>query len=257
MHSHADDPTGPVDQARRLAADYFPDALSVVLAGSIASGRVTATSDLDLAVLIKEGGETRRETLRFEGRLVELFVHTRAGLDELFAADTASRRGIMQRMYAEGLVLFERDGAAAGIKRHAEDALREGPGALDPATVESRRYALTDALDDLADASEAVERLAVAGVVLGIAADLLFDHRRAWVGGGKWLPRRLLQADPERGGALLDGYRRLCESGTPEDLSDAAAEILTLAGGPLREGYTRTWRTAAERRPSGPLGKPL
>ncbi|WP_404952899.1 nucleotidyltransferase domain-containing protein [Streptomyces sp. 147326] len=168
---------------------------------------------------------------------------------ELFAADAAARRGVMQRMYADGLVLSERDGAASCIKRRAEDALREGPGALAPATVESRRYALTDALDDLADATDVVERLAVAGVVLNTAADLLFDHHRAWTGGGKWLPRRLLQADPQRGGALLDGYCRLCENGESEDLADAAAEILILAGGPLREGYARTWHAAAEPQP--------
>ncbi|MGW3738883.1 nucleotidyltransferase domain-containing protein [Streptomyces sp. NPDC005148] len=246
MSSDADDPSHPINQARRLAAECFPDALSVILAGSTASGRATVTSDLDIAVLIEDGGETRRETLRFEERLVELFVHTRAGLDELFAADTASRRGVMQYMYAHGLVLSEREEAATHIKQHAEDALREGPGALPPAAVESQRYVLTDALDDLADAADVVERLAVANVVLSTAADLLFDHHRAWTGGGKWLPRRLLQADPEHGGALLDAYRHLCENGEPEDFADAASEILTLAGGPLREGYARTWRAAAE-----------
>ncbi|WP_206436540.1 hypothetical protein [Streptomyces sp. W1SF4] len=110
----------------------------------------------------------------------------------------------------------------------------------------SRRYVLTDALDDLADVADVVERLAVADVVLNTAADLLFDHPRAWTGSGKWLPRRLLQADPEHGGALLDGYRRLCETGDPERFADAAGEILALVGGPLREGYARTWRAAAE-----------
>ncbi|MFJ9944679.1 hypothetical protein [Streptomyces erythrochromogenes] len=143
-------------------------------------------------------------------------------------------------------MLRERDGAATRIKQHAEDALREGPGALAPATVESRRYALTDALDDLVDAADVVERLVVASVVLSTAADLLFDHRRAWTGSGKWLSRRLLQADPDHGGALLEGYRRLCEEGEPEDFADAAVEVLALMGGPIREGYARTWRDATE-----------
>ncbi|WP_328876401.1 hypothetical protein [Streptomyces sp. NBC_00287] len=52
-----------------------------------------------------------------------------------------------------------------------------------------------------------------------------------------------MQADPERG-ALLGGYRRLCERGEPQGFADAAAEILALAGGPLREGYARSWRAA-------------
>jgi hypothetical protein len=55
-----------------------------------------------------------------------------------------------------------------------------------------------------------------------------------------------LQADPEHGGALLDGYRRLCENGQPDDFADAAVAILALVGDPLREGYSRTWRDAAE-----------
>ncbi|MFE9929760.1 nucleotidyltransferase domain-containing protein [Streptomyces sp. NPDC005533] len=209
---------------------------------------------------VEDGGETRRETLRFEERLVELFLHTRAGLGELFAADAVSRRGVMQHMYAEGLVLRERDGAATRIKQHAANALREGPGALAWATVESQRYVLTEALDDLADAVDVVERLTVANVVLSTAADLLFDHRRAWTGSGNWLPRRLLQADPQHGGALLDGYRRLCENGEPKDLADAAVEIVALMGGPLREGYVRTWRAAAppaaRRVPAGGLTEP-
>ncbi|MFI8102512.1 nucleotidyltransferase domain-containing protein [Streptomyces sp. NPDC086023] len=235
-----------VGQARRLVAERFPDALGAVLAGSTAAGRATATSDLDLAVLVEDGGETRRETLRFEGRLVELFVHTCGGLVELFAADLASRRAVMQRMYAEGLILSDRTGAAARAKAFAQAELHEGPAALDAATVETRRYVLTDALDDLADATDPVERLAVAGTVLGTAADLLSDHHRAWTGGGKWLPRRLLEADPERGAALLDGHRLLCEHGDPEALLEAAYQILALTGGPLREGYARTWHGVVE-----------
>ncbi|MFI9603377.1 nucleotidyltransferase domain-containing protein [Streptomyces sp. NPDC052043] len=236
----------PIDLARRLVQGRFPDALAVVLAGSTAAGRATASSDLDIAVLVGDGGETCRETLRFEGRLVELFIHTRAGLGELFAADTATRRAVLQSMYATGLVLVDTGGEAAWARARAEADLRNGPPALTPETVETKRYGLTDALDDLADAGDPFERLAVAGVVFNVAADLLFDHHRAWTGGGKWLPRRLLEADGERGGALLEGHRHLCETGAPVLLSDAAVRILDLVGGPLREGYRRTWRGVIE-----------
>lgn len=64
--------TDPVDQARRPAHDRFPDALAVILAGSTAAGRATARSDLDIAVLIGDSGETCRETIRYDGRVVEL-----------------------------------------------------------------------------------------------------------------------------------------------------------------------------------------
>ncbi|MET9882118.1 nucleotidyltransferase domain-containing protein [Streptomyces sp. NPDC006430] len=232
----------PIEQARRLVRDRFPDALAVILAGSTALGRATASSDLDLAVLVEDGGETCRETIRFEGRVVELFVHTRAGLEDLFAADAAARRAVLQSMYATGLVLLDREGEAVRARALAEADLRNGPPALEPEIVETKRYGLTDALDDLGDAVDPAERLAVAGFVLTTAADLLFDHHRVWAGGGKWLPRRLREADGVRGAALLEGHLRLCGSGNPAALIEAASQVLDLVGGPLREGYRRVWQ---------------
>ncbi|WP_017241875.1 nucleotidyltransferase domain-containing protein [Streptomyces sp. SS] len=243
----------PVDQARRLAHARFPDALAAILAGSTAAGRATPGSDLDIAVLLPDDGASYRETIRFEGRVVEFFVHTRTGLRELFAADVAARRAVLQSMYADGLVLVDRDGAAGEARALAAADLREGPRPLAPETVETKRYGLTDALDDLADTGDLIERIAVAGFVLDAAADLLCDHRRAWLGSGKWLPRRLLAADPGLGAALLDGHLRACASGDPTALADAAATVLGLVGGPLREGYRRDWHGAidsvAARRP--------
>ena len=236
----------PIDQARRLVRDRFPNALAAVLGGSVAAGRATASSDLDIAVLIGDGGETYRETIRFEGRVVELFIHTRAGLADLFAADVAARRAVLQSVYATGLILVDAAGEAGCARARAEADLRNGPPALAPEVVETKRYGLTDALDDLADAGDRIERLAVAGVVLSAAADLLCDYHQAWIGGGKWLPRRLLEADGERGAALLEGHLRLCTSGDPMPMIDAASQILALVGGPLREGYRRTWRGVIE-----------
>ncbi|MFJ7245624.1 nucleotidyltransferase domain-containing protein [Kitasatospora sp. NPDC098652] len=232
----------PIDQARRLVRDRFPGALAVVLAGSTVSGRAGATSDLDLAVLVPSGGETYRETLRFEGRVVELFVHTRAGLRDLFAVDVATRRAVLQSMYATGLVLVDVDGEAGRARALAEEDLRQGPPALEPDTVETKRYGLTDALDDLRDATDPAELLFIAGVVVNTAADLLCDHHRAWTGSGKWLPRRLLEADPVRGAGLLDAYTRLAATRDPAALVEAGTEVLDLAGGPLREGYHRAWQ---------------
>lgn len=242
----------PIEQARRIARGRFPDALAVILAGSSAVGRATATSDLDIAVLIEDGGETCRETLRVEGRVVELFIHTRAGLAELFAADVATRRAVLQAMYATGVVLVDRDGEAGRARALAEADLRLGPPALGPDAVETKRYGLTDALDDLGDANDPVERAAVAGVVLTGAAELLFDHHRAWSGGGKWLPRRLREADPRLGEALLGGHLRVGATGDPAALARAASEVLDLVGGPLREGYRRTWRGVIDSVATGP-----
>ncbi|MFD7641646.1 nucleotidyltransferase domain-containing protein [Kitasatospora sp. NPDC059795] len=253
-------------QARRLVNDRFPDALAAVLAGSAASGRATASSDLDIAVLMPEDGATYRETVRFEDRVVELFVHTQTGLTDIFAVDAASRRAVAQSMYATGRVLLDPHGhgARARARARAKADLLDGPPALDPEAVDTKRYGLTDLLTDLtdptdstaltdptaptdlADTRDRIEELAVAGAVLSAAADLLCDHRRAWVGSGKWFARRLREADGTLGQALFEGHRRLCHSGDPALLARAAEQVLDLVGAPLSVGCRRTWRGVAE-----------
>ncbi|MFE7707588.1 hypothetical protein ACFU6I_17690 [Streptomyces sp. NPDC057486] len=73
------------------------------------------------------------------------------------------------------------------------------------------------------------------------ATHLLTDYHGAWTGTGKWLPRRLLTADPLRGKALLDGHRAVADKADPASLAAAVADVLDLFGGPLREGYAHTW----------------
>ncbi|MET9693514.1 nucleotidyltransferase domain-containing protein [Streptomyces sp. NPDC006514] len=149
-------------------------------------------------------------------------------------------------MCATGLVLVDANGEAGRVRALACADLRDGPPALEAVTVETKRYALTDALDDLTDAGDQIERLAVAGFVPSAAADLPCDYHHAWIGGGKRLPRRLLEADAERGAALPKGHLHLCKSGGPGLMIDATPGILDLVGGPLREGHRRTWRGVIE-----------
>ncbi|MGF1430476.1 nucleotidyltransferase domain-containing protein [Kitasatospora sp. LaBMicrA B282] len=237
-------PLDLVPQARRLVNSRFPYALGAVLGGSAANGRATTGSDLDLAVLVGEPGNgTYRETIRFEGRVTELFVHSPSALPELFAAARADRRGVLQRVYAEGVVLHDPAGHAARARATAAAELAAGPPALDRAAAEDLRYRLTEALDDLADNADPDERAAIAGEVLRSAAELLCDQHRAWTGSGKWLPRRLRAADPELGGALLAAHRAAAER--PAELVALGLRVLTRSGGPLREGFRREWAPRA------------
>ncbi len=231
-------------EALRLVTERFPHALGALLGGSAAHGRATSTSDLDVAVLLPDPDSSRREVVRHDGRLAELFVNTVTDVPEFFEWDRARRRGTVLFLYAEGLPLCDPHGHLARTRDRARAVLAAGPPRLDPAEWEHGRYVLTCYLDDLADTppAERYEQLALADHALREAAHLVTAYHRAWTGIGKWLPRRLLSADPVRGGALLDGHQAVAERADPVPLAAAVEQVLDLLGGPLREGYVRPWR---------------
>ncbi|MFF3359302.1 nucleotidyltransferase domain-containing protein [Streptomyces sp. NPDC002917] len=232
-------------QALRLVTTRFPHALGAVLGGSVAQGRATSSSDLDVAVLLSDSDTSRREVIRHEGRLAELFLTTLADVPEFFDWHRARRRGTVLFIYDQGLPLVDPHGHLSQTCEQARAVLAGGPPPLTPAERERSRYGLTCYVDDLVDTPPAnrYEQLSLADFALREAAHLLTAHHGAWTGIGKWLPRRLLSADPVRGKALLDGHQAVADRADPAPLAAAAEQVLDLLGGPLREGYALPWRT--------------
>ena len=212
--------SAPAAAARRLVEARYGEGLAAVLGGSVAGGRFTARSDLDIAVLLPEGGRGRRETVRHEGRCAEVF------------------------LYAGSVPLHDPHGLAAERCREARELIAAGPAPLTDAERDDSRYLLTDLAEDLADTAgpgqDPHEQLALADRTLREAAHLLSAVRGAWSGAGKWLPRRLRAADPVLGAALLDGHLAVARHGEPGPLCAAAHTVLGLVGGPLREGLVHT-----------------
>ncbi|MEE4423365.1 MULTISPECIES: hypothetical protein [Streptomyces] len=94
-------------------------------------------------------------------------------------------------------------------------------------------------MDDLIDTPSTIryEQLALADHTLREAAHLLTARHQAWTGICKWLPGRLLSADPALGRTLLNGHQHVAELGDKAALAAAAEQVLDLIGDPLREGY--------------------
>ncbi|MFI0240917.1 nucleotidyltransferase domain-containing protein [Streptomyces sp. NPDC016845] len=190
-------------------------------------------------MLLPDGNAGRREVLRHEGRPVELFLRTPRDLPAAFERDRRLRRGTMLFIYDQGVPLFDPHGHVLAARERARELLAAGPAPLTLAERERSRYVLTCFMDDLLDTApnERYEQLATAGSTLREAAHLLTAHHNAWTGIGRWLPRRLLAADPALGAALLSGHRTVAEHADPGPLAAAAEKVLELVGGPLREGY--------------------
>ena len=228
-----------VRQARALVHERFPEADAAFLGGSAAAGTATPTSDLDIAVLRPTGHETFRNTTRERnGRIVEWFVHTPETVDRFL--DPSDRRAIMAHLYGRGVVLVSKNSAADDVAAKARAILTAGPPRRDAQELEALRYSLTDAYDDLTDAKNEHEQIATACCVGEIAANLLCELRGTWTARGKWLPRRVREADPELGPRLTDAWLTLSRTGHATPLLDVVSTLLNESGGPLREGFRRT-----------------
>ncbi len=100
----------PVRDAAALVGERYPAAVAAFLGGGVLSARRTATSDLDIVVVLSGPPAPFRESLRWRGWPVELFVHDAASLEHFFGKDAARRRPTLARMCTSGVVLAGADG---------------------------------------------------------------------------------------------------------------------------------------------------
>jgi Nucleotidyltransferase domain len=233
-------PSDPVHTARALVGERFPDAVQAWLAGSVTTGQATATSDLDVTVLLDEG-DVHRESLVYDGWPVELFVHTAASVEHYVVKDLARRRPTMARLVATGVPLLSEGGD--DVRRRCQDVLDTGPPPVTAADLEAQRYGLTDLLDDLAGAGHDEEATAIAVEVWRATAELALAAAVAWSGTGKWLVRELGALDERRGTHLttaLDLGLHRALAGERTSLTAVADEVLAPLGGRRWAGFRRS-----------------
>lgn len=220
----------PAADARDLVTERFPDAQAAFLGGGVLSSRRTSTSDLDIVVVRPGPSAPYRESLRWRGWPVELFVHDEQTIVFWFARDAARRRPTLARMCAEGAIL-RAGGRADWVRKQALTVLAAGPPPLDQAGLDYRRYGLSDLLDDLAGSTDPGETMVICWNVLTDTAELALLLAGRWLGGGKWLLRELRALDA----SLADGLLAARED--PAALTRLAGDVLAGAGGRLWEGY--------------------
>jgi hypothetical protein len=214
----------PIADARDLVNARFPEATWAVLTGSVIGPHRTAGSDLDI-VILREAGDAFRESLRFRGWPVELFVNTPATLDRFLATELTARKPSTHRMLVQGVPLL---GDPAPMRSRCARVLAAGPPALTETERKRLRYGLTDLLDDYTHATDPGERLVIAAALWTDTARSALAFRGHWISRGKWLLRELRELDPSLASRWLAGR---------DDPAPLAAEVLAAGGGPLFDGY--------------------
>lgn len=219
----------PVADARALVDEMFPGALYAFVGGSVLGEHRTSTSDLDVVVVLPGLAVPYRESLRWRGWPVEVFVHGEISLTAYLERDFARRRPSLARMCADGVLLADRTGRAAALQERLRARIAAGPG---PDTeLDRTRYLVSDALDDLAGATDPGEQAMIRWTLVEQTARLALAAAGRWQGSGKWLLRELRAHDAALAGELLAARE------DPVRLAALAARVLDQAGGPLWEGY--------------------
>lgn len=226
------------DLTERFLSASYPRATIAVVAGSTARGERTATSDIDLLLigesLFDEPNRTSEAaTHEFEGEIFEVFAYTPAGFAEWAQRGVEGHRPVIVHMLLEGAAV-RRDDTLSDLREHWRAVLNAGP-TIDPGESAFRRYVITDLIDDLRDATDALEQRVLASLLFEKIAELILLHDHRWIANGKWLPRRLRALDGERADALsaplLDGDVALFTARVEDELRRA--------GGRVQAGFIR------------------
>ncbi|MPZ93519.1 MAG: nucleotidyltransferase domain-containing protein [Propionibacteriales bacterium] len=230
----------PTDTAQALVAERFAAARAAWLGGSAVREDATATSDLDITVLLPGPPAPFRESLLHDGWPVELFVHTETSLAHYRGTDLARRQPTIMRLVGESVVLVDDDGSGARLQADCQAQVAAGPEPLTADELASARYAVTDLLDDLAGATEQGERTAVAVALWEQAANLLLTGARHWSGTGKGLLREVRALDRATGSTHADALVAGLHAATTGDIAllcRACEQILAPHGGRLFAGH--------------------
>ena len=227
----------PAETGKAFVEHRFGDALAAFVAGSWLRDEATETSDLDIVVIADRADAPYRVSFRELGWPIEAFVHTLDSLRWYFMRDAAGRTPSLPMMCAEGAIVRDQELLAYRIKADAQGLIERGPAPLDREELLTRRYALTDLLDDFLGCRSPDEGLIIAGQLAVQSAELVLLLNRRWLGKGKWLIRALRRFDPELARRLNSALQTYYQVEDKDDLIRFADGVLTAAGGRLFEGY--------------------
>ncbi|MCF6390171.1 nucleotidyltransferase domain-containing protein [Mycobacterium sp. MBM] len=236
------EPGTVVTVAQKLVADRFPQARAAWLGGSIAAGMRTATSDLDITVLLAGPPAPIRASETFSEWPVELFVQTEASLNRFCELDRDRRRPTTMRLVGSSIIVLDRDGSGRRLQESLHRIDMEGPPPATAAELEAQRYVITDLLADMTAPRSDDEMLAVATALAESTANFVLTAHRRWGGSGKWLWRELTTLDElehTRHVSTLLGGLRAASAGDPVPLREAVGSVLKRHGGPVFDGFHR------------------
>lgn len=233
--------------AEKIRVQFFPDASTFMLAGSVIRGDSTAYSDLDLVVVFERVEHAQRQSFVFEGWPVEAFIHDPQTLEYFFReVDRPSGVPSLPNMVSEGIELPRESKFGGLMKDLASRVLAEGPILWGQQERENSRYAISDMVEDIREPRNRAELRVVASNLYSAIADHFLRSQNQWSAKGKSIPRRLMSVDPKFYNRFAEAFDTVFTSGDATAVIRLCEDVLEPDGGFLFDGYTRNapkeWR---------------
>ncbi|KQL50858.1 nucleotidyltransferase [Heyndrickxia shackletonii] len=226
-----------MEAAALFVDQFFSNCDGAVLAGSVVRGEETDTSDLDIVVFDKNINSSYRESFIEFGWPIEVFVHNLSSYKHFFDLDYKNAKPSMQRMIAEGLVVKD-EGILDAIKEEAKAILEEGPERWTDETIRSKRYFITDVLDDFIGCQNRAEGLFIANTLANLLHEFVLRTNGRWIGTSKWIIRALKKYDEKFAADFVNAFDAFYQDSDKSRVIDLTDKVLEPYGGRLFEGFS-------------------
>lgn len=227
----------PIEAARLFIDKYFTNCNAAVLAGSVVRGQATATSDLDIVVFDEQIESSFRESVCEFGWPIEVFVHNLSSYKDFFLMDYHIAKPSMQRMVTEGIVL-RNDGVLNDIKLEAEKMLAAGPKEWSEETIRTKRYFISDVLDDFIGSTNEQEAIFIASSLSMLLHEFVLRVNNQWIGTSKWMVRSLRQYDSTFADKFIEAFQIFYRTGEKAKVILLTEQVLEPYGGKLFAGFS-------------------
>ncbi|MGG3471380.1 nucleotidyltransferase domain-containing protein [Neobacillus pocheonensis] len=227
----------PIEASKQFIYKYFPDCDGAVLAGSVVRGEATDTSDLDIVVFDKSLKSAYRESLIDFGWAIEVFVHNLTSYKHFFNLDYQNAKPSMQRMILEGIIIKD-EGIIDSIKEEAKEIMEYGPERWTEEIITTKRYYITDALDDFIGCKNRAEEIFIANSLAELIQEFVLRTNSCWVGSSKWIIRALKQYDVRFTEEFVEAFDTFYKTGEKSKVVLLSEKVLEPFGGRLFEGFS-------------------
>ncbi|ETI68498.1 nucleotidyltransferase domain-containing protein [Neobacillus vireti] len=227
----------PIDAAHQFIHKYFSYCQGALLAGSVVRGEATETSDLDIVIFDQTISSSYRESLIDFDWAIEVFVHNLSSYKHFFKNDVERARPSLPRMVSEGIILKD-VGIMDSIKKEADELLSNGPAEWSAETIKTKRYFISDALDDFIGCSNRGEEIFIANTLAELVSEFVLRTNRKWIGASKWIVRALRQYDEDFANHFVEAFDRFYRTGEKKPVVDLVDQVLEPFGGRLFRGFS-------------------